>query len=149
MCIRNICWEISRSCVWLTYLLRSCANCLDILRNSNFCKTRCLSRPVQEFLHLFVNIENVMELRYLRIKMSLMYSTEGFYIYKGTSSNKQVSTKLKELLHFLSWLLEVNHPEWLQWWSQIPSIFFSALITIIYLKMVADELMRLGIETVC
>jgi len=106
MSTRNICWEISRPCVRLTTLLPSCANCLYILGTSKFCKTRCLSRPVKGFLHLFVNIEDVMELRYFRMKMGLMYSTEGFYTYKGTTSNNQVRicTKLKEHLDCSSWI---------------------------------------------
>jgi len=42
--------------------------------------------------------------------MGLMYSTEGFYIYKGTASNKQVFTKLKEHLHALSWITIRDEP---------------------------------------
>jgi hypothetical protein len=100
MITRNICWEISRPCVWLTALLPSCANCLDIMETSDFYKTMCLPRPVQGFFQLFFNIEDVMDLRYLRMKMGPMYSTEVFNVHKWTTSNNQVCTKLKELLHW-------------------------------------------------
>ena len=42
--------------------------------------------------------------------MELMYSAEGFYIYKGTTSNKQVCRKLKENFHCSSWVAIRDQP---------------------------------------
>jgi len=91
-----------------------------------------------------------MELKYLRMKIGLMYSTERFYIHKWTTSNNQVCTKLKEHLHCSSWIIISYEPSRVISMDE-PNIFtfFFTLITMIYLKMAAAELVRLGTDAVC
>jgi len=44
------------------------------------------------------------------MKIGLIFSTEVFYIYKGTTSNNHVCTKLKEHLHCSSWITIWDEP---------------------------------------
>jgi hypothetical protein len=81
--------------------------------------------------------------------MCLIYGTEGFYIYKGITSKKQVYTKLKEHLHCSSRIIIKDES------SRVTSMdesnfvqFFFILITIIYFKMSEVELVRLVIDAV-
>ena len=84
------------------------------------------------------------------MKMGLMFSTEGYYIFKVTTSNNNLCYKLKEHLHYSSWFTIKDEPYRMT--AKDESNFFhifSTLITIIYLKMAATELVRLGIDAVC
>jgi len=64
--------------------------------------------------------------------MGLKYSTEGFYIYKGTTSNNDLCYKLKETLHYSSWFIIKGEPYRLNAMDESNFIhFFSTLITII------------------
>jgi hypothetical protein len=85
--------------VELPTLPLSYADCIEILGDPNTCNPRGLSRPVQRSLYLFFEIEDLMELKYLKKKMGQIFFIEGFYIYKVTTSKNYLCNKLKKILY--------------------------------------------------
>jgi hypothetical protein len=99
-CKKNRCQEhlVAREgnrCVWLTILLPSFADYLEILGGPQISTPRGSSRSAQGLLDLFFRIEDVIDLIYVGKKIGHMKFIEGVYFYNRATNNNQLCKKLK------------------------------------------------------